>query len=384
MKKQTRSVKRYEPVAGALRREIRTARRPGERLQSEHDLAKRFNVSLITLREATLILCHEGLLERRHGSGLFVSALPSPQRVAILTEQDITLPRTSYFSLRVIQQLRALCDDAGFFSQLYVGRSPFYAEGNPQPGRPVLTCPEFLEDLGKESFCGVASVATPPHASWLDPLRQRGVPVVACGGGYPYHVVSDLGEMVRSGVRRLATEGRTKIAVMGWRQSSPQHITPTEDFYHYFQAEMKAQSLHCDSDWIRHDLHPSMPGSGWEEFREIWLARSDRPDGLLICDDVLGQDVACAIVELGIRVPEELLIVTHANHGSGIEYPFPVTRMEYSPDDYARAAGTMLLDLISQKPVSNPRATISFRWIEAKPSRHTNQARHVIWKGAPA
>ena len=46
----------------------------GERLPSERDLAEQFEVSRMTLRQAISLLVEEGVLERRVGSGTFVSS----------------------------------------------------------------------------------------------------------------------------------------------------------------------------------------------------------------------------------------------------------------------------------------------------------------------
>lgn len=46
----------------------------GERLPSERDLAERFNVSRMTLRQAITMLVEEGMLERKVGSGTYVAS----------------------------------------------------------------------------------------------------------------------------------------------------------------------------------------------------------------------------------------------------------------------------------------------------------------------
>ena len=46
----------------------------GERLPSERDLAEKFQVSRMTLRQAITLLVEEGVLERRVGSGTFITS----------------------------------------------------------------------------------------------------------------------------------------------------------------------------------------------------------------------------------------------------------------------------------------------------------------------
>lgn len=68
---QIREALRADITGGILRR--------GEQLPSENDLAARFNVSRMTIRESIEDLVDEGLLYRRHGVGTFV-AYPHLQR----------------------------------------------------------------------------------------------------------------------------------------------------------------------------------------------------------------------------------------------------------------------------------------------------------------
>src|SRR5690554_6301692 len=66
---------KYMQIVEELRRELRTAR-PGDRFLSEHQVALRFEVSRPTASRALGELCRDGLVERRVGSGTFVSENP--------------------------------------------------------------------------------------------------------------------------------------------------------------------------------------------------------------------------------------------------------------------------------------------------------------------
>jgi GntR family transcriptional repressor for pyruvate dehydrogenase complex len=72
--------KLYQQVAAAITEAIAAGRyQPGQRLASERDLAEEFGVSRPTIREAMLALEIRGLVEARHGSGVYVTdAAPDP------------------------------------------------------------------------------------------------------------------------------------------------------------------------------------------------------------------------------------------------------------------------------------------------------------------
>jgi len=68
----------YDMVAGRLREEILSRRlRPGQQLPPERELCDRFAASRITIRRALQILEQEVLIQRRQGSGTYVSPCPS-------------------------------------------------------------------------------------------------------------------------------------------------------------------------------------------------------------------------------------------------------------------------------------------------------------------
>ncbi len=69
--------KLYQKIAEEMLGLIRSgAFAPGERLPSERDLAEQFEVSRPTVREAMISLEIRGVVEARHGSGIYVTEAP--------------------------------------------------------------------------------------------------------------------------------------------------------------------------------------------------------------------------------------------------------------------------------------------------------------------
>lgn len=70
--------KMYQRIADSMAGAIATGRYPvGSRLPAERDLAEELNVSRPTVREAMIALEIRGLVEARHGSGVYVTASPA-------------------------------------------------------------------------------------------------------------------------------------------------------------------------------------------------------------------------------------------------------------------------------------------------------------------
>jgi GntR family transcriptional regulator len=70
-----RRIPRYHQIAQSLRERIaRGQPGSGERLDNQRSLAREFEVTLMTLRQALELLEKDGLITRRHGLGTFVAS----------------------------------------------------------------------------------------------------------------------------------------------------------------------------------------------------------------------------------------------------------------------------------------------------------------------
>jgi DNA-binding LacI/PurR family transcriptional regulator len=356
-------------TADAIRTIIRTRHKPGDRLPRLAALCQQQGVSINTLRAAMAVLAREGIVESRHGSGIFVKVPPVKAPVGILVELDVLGSRKSAFWAQVASSLRRALAAQGVLSRLYVGS---VRDGeDPQH----LTAWDFVEDLKARRLDGVASISTNPFAELLTMIRDAGVPMVSSAlysMALPHAVGIDYFGLVREGVRRLVVQGSRRIGMLAWETA----LTPI------FKKVLEEHGLDCRDRWIRGDLLPSLRGAGWEEFREIWSAYPDKPDGLLVCDDVLFREAIPAIMQAGVQVPDQLRIVAHANRESDVRTPFPLTLAVVDFEDYAREMGDMLLQLMrGQTPPARERL-IPVHWTEVAsrlaPSRaETEQAVYV-------
>ncbi len=91
----------------------------------------------------------------------------------------------------------------------------------------------------------------------------------------------------------------------------------------------------------------------YEAYKEI-LARPDRPRAIFFAEDSYFDVASRAILELGIKVPSELAIITHANVGREFHFPMSVTRLGFSADEVSNAAWNMLRRLIAGEDVDEP------------------------------
>ncbi len=323
----TRQPSLVDQVANHLREGFLRQALPGTRLVSVRNLASALGVSVLTVRSAQEKLTREGLLEIRHGSGVYVAAHSVPSRwIGIYTALDILSPRTSSFHTLMPRALRQFLRSHGFRAEIYLGDvQPDEKEEGPGNLR-------FCADVDEGRLQGLVIVNAPVTDgwdAWVDALR-----IPAVGSCTPYWVAPAYDDMVCQSVRHLYKEGCRRIALLSWSNTAlKKPLCET-------LAEL---GLNYHPEWTRSDLHPMHSGAGWEEFREIWADSREKPDGLVVTDDVLFDEVQIAIQEIGIRVPDQLRIVAYANKGSDKRYPFPVTVAQADPEHFAEALGGMLL-----------------------------------------
>lgn len=342
---------------------------PGTRLPNTQTLADIWGVNNGTVHTAMGTLTSEGLLTGAPGRGRHVQTPPtlkSPKikrHVALLFGYNTVYPKTTFWSSRLAEQLEL------FFALNEVSPRIYRPRWYPMGEGPDPAYDEFVENLDQGRISGIVTAYGPFPDRWSHMLMECSLPRV--GTNFPNQVTVSYEDMLRQGIKYLASAGRRKIACIS--HDDPM-LTSANDrqmrlrHSQILDETLKAHDLRVHDRWLRGDFRASMTGAGYCQFREIWAAEREKPDGLLVMDDVLFSDTTKAILELGIRVPDQLLIVTHANKGSGMFYPFPVARMETDVELYAQTLGDMLLRLIRGEKVEPARTVLPFRWLDVNAS----------------
>lgn len=337
----------YISVSQQLRRALAEGHAVGEVLAGEHELARQYQVSLGTMRQALTALVQEGLLERRQGIGTTVRALPQGAYVAIYTEQDVYEAGISLWHIRLMGYVGEELERRGVAYRLFAGRQRLASARLDDEARPP-TCREFLEEIERDRIGGVICVSTDPHPQWVEVLGQRGVPMVGTSWGFARRICFDLEDEFGWAVDQLVEMGRRRIGLMCW-SNRHFHIDP-------FCRALQRRGLKVHEQWIRRDLFPALPGAGWEAFREIWSSSQVKPDGLIVSDDCLLPETDSVIRELKIKVPQRLALVGFTNQGIHQRCTLPMARVERDPRACAKALAGLFFE--AQAGKRSPRAIL--------------------------
>lgn len=203
---------RHVQLAHSLGEEIARGRwRVGTRLPSTRVLARQFRTSLSTVHAALGALDDQGLVERRHGSGVYLTALPSTPEIRPLTRVGVMIPDRRYFAA-------ALEGIAAVLTPLDVSVSVVLSH------RQAKTEHDAVLHLVRSRVDALIMATTDQLRAedqlWRNVLADLTIPVVLMERPPPdiaesriSHVSSDLRRGTRDAVGHLMSHGRHNLAL---------------------------------------------------------------------------------------------------------------------------------------------------------------------------
>ena len=94
-----------------------------------------------------------------------------------------------------------------------------------------------------------------------------------------------------------------------------------------------------------------------------------RPDAVYGLYELAAIAVLRRATELGIKVPEELMVAGPGDFGVAVKTTPQMTTLEYDVEGQGRAAACMLIRLIRGAPVEEPQQIVDFSIVERDSTR---------------
>ncbi len=367
----------YVIVTQHLREQILAGKwAPNTQIPSIKELSRMLGTNFGTTYKAITPLVKEGLLLRVQGSGTFVVdrsdqtngqvATASPDlshSVADTAENHVFRPAVPYTATG--RALRA----AVYYSQDPVRNSDrFLQDALRDHLRQELSSAgiemELLVDSRNESeqttlFPAlqaavekgeISSVICPSvTATAFRTLQNLSIPIT---GLYPIPTrnwVAIHNNLFEVAVADLHNRGATSIAVLshivndGLVERGPHNRAPEglleNSFYVRFQKAVERDGLACTRCSIHAPPEPNLldlERFAYSRFKQLWNSK-ERPEGIIIYSDAIARGAVMAMLELGVKVPEEAKIVIH--HTSEVDFicPLELTFLEFSVKSLAEA-----------------------------------------------
>lgn len=342
---------KYRAIAGQLATEILAGKysRSG-RLPSEMQLVKRFGVSRPTIIQALRVLQEQGIVERRAGSGTYLSTgserFPPARATRPLLGMIVPSLRHTEIFESIVGEIASLVrgSDYGFWPG--VTASP--------AGEPRMSVEEVEALCEKFIHEGVRGVFFVPFEHQADRedvnrriaerLRLAGIPMVLIDrdiGPFPMRSGYDL-----IGIDNFA--GGYELAVhlirLGMRRPAyvmrPLTASTVDARIAGVRTAMLAQGLEVPRQWV----HAGDP-TDLRFVRSILKTHS--PDGVLCANDHIAAQLLQSLNRLGISVPQDLRIAGFDNVPFAGLLTIPLTTMEQSCRDIAVTAFHALKDRIA-------------------------------------
>ena len=347
MAEEKKKSSKYRFLVDTIKEKIKSGGyEPGERMESENELSERFGYSRQTVRQALGVLESEGLIERRRGSGTYISQ-GNRRTTQGSTVAIITTYISDYIFPTIIRGIEETLTAAGYSLTLGVTNNRVEEEGR------IL---QSLIDRGIDGVIveGTKTAFPSPNVELYRKLEQMGVPVVFFNGYYRdlsgsvYVVTDDRGAglhavdlLVSKGCRKIGgvfksddMQGHGRYA--GYSEGLIRNGCPLEDenVIWYTTAEKNHLLGAENAEYILERLHGC--------------------DGIVCYNDQIAYGVIELLSDHGIRVPEDVL-VTGVDNSSVSEYsPVKITSFSHPKDEMGRVAANKLIHMLRDGETEYP------------------------------
>jgi len=307
---------------------------PGERLPSQSELTGRYRVSQPTLQRAINQLVDEGFLISKPRVGVYVHHFPPhTSRYALILPRSARNP-DSIASLFFDNLLHAAIthheqhQDGIEFQTINL---PMGVEEKHKLGSKFSN---LLREVEQHRYAGLFYVGGARPMMQHPTIVHSGIPQVLLGGeDKQYHCVAlQSYKWIDLAAQRIHDEKRTRVAVIGVSGSQARQAINASEV-----------PIKVPPRWD-HTLHIENASEAVNLSRLLLHGEANqRPDALIISDDNLTEYVLAGVLASGVSVPDELLILSHANFPQKPRQLLPVTHLGYSANQVIETAIALCL-----------------------------------------
>jgi DNA-binding LacI/PurR family transcriptional regulator len=309
----------------------------GHRLPPERELAKQFSVSTPTLNKAMAALEADGLLDRTVGRGTFVrEGVVAGGTVAVVFDYR-ELARGVPFYETLMNSLLAEVSRHKMRPQFILGRG--------DSDEAFTQSLELASPLWRQ-VVGVIMVAW--HGNFEDQMAKNGKPVVVLSAYEEgrRRVQFDYPALIRMSCEHLAGKGYREIGLITESGDAPGK--DGAKIARSFGEVTSELGLIVKPQWRKLNVNTSA-AAGRAAMHQLWEG-SDRPRAILVSDENVAVGVGEAMLELGVRCPEDLAVVSHRTTGVDLAMPLKFTQCCFDLREMCATAWSFLDRLIAGDP----------------------------------
>lgn len=327
-------------IYDALRNAIRGGEyRSGDRLPSEAELCKQFDASRITVAKALQRLQQDGIVVRRPGSGSYV------QHVAPTTSYQFGLLIPELGSTEIFEPICQGIMRAPMAKShsLIWGHSSHDDQGREEAA--IALCRQFIKQRVSGVFFAPLEYSDSKDKTnhqIVAELRQASIPIVLLDRCY--QVFPMRSNLDRVGIdnhrasfavtQHLWNQGARRIVFVSRKRSAS---TMVERISGYYSALRE-----CGSEFSGNALYGD---AGDQKFVKD-LLESEQPDGIVCGNDLTAARMMHSLINLGIRVSEQVRLVSFDDVNYAKFLPVPLTTIHQNCSQIGESAIELMLDRI--------------------------------------
>jgi GntR family transcriptional regulator of arabinose operon len=331
----------YLQLADLLKHQIETGEFPqGARLDSEPEIAARYEVARGTVRQALDVMVEEGLLERIQGKGTFVA---HKNTAACINRVGVIVPYLNdNLTVGILRGVESVLRSHEY-SLIY---SP--SEGDLELER------EQIQRLQRENVCGLIlmPVSSSNEAAVISQILPSGVHLVVVDRVVPGLVTNGVfvdnyaGAMLA--VRHLLSEGYHRIACIsesGYVSSVAERVRGYEDAMRQ-AGWMPLADLQLEWQHVHWDCNPPVFSDVQLQPVFQFVRTASEPAALFCVNDFIACGVMNALLRAGIRIPEDVALAGFDDIPLAAYLPVPLTTVAQPRLEIGRQAAQQMVELI--------------------------------------
>lgn len=326
---------KYESIRDQIKNMIKSgALQPGSRLKNELDMAEEYGVSVITIRRAMMDLVADGYVSRRRGAGTFVANLPDAS-VCIDHKQKLIvmlLNQESYSTTSLVKIIE------GAQKTLSRHGSNMLIDWNSSIPKISAVSIERMLQQQADGFL-IYPYDPQQNREELQTIRDHGKPYVLLDRRDAFMPSLYVGSNNFDGgilaTNALISQGHEKICFVGhlFFLSSEQ-----ERYAGYLSALRSAGIQPC--------AHHLMEKPNLAALTK--LIRSGEITALFCVSDRIAERVVCALLAMGIRVPEDISVIGFDDNIYTAECPVPLSTVRQNFELIGQRAAELVLWALEQ------------------------------------
>ncbi len=283
----------------------------GERLPNTTELASVFGVTPVTIQKSLSLLVKLDLVQRLPKRGTFVKEHRTSNQIGLVFGYD-PFHEQSLLYLRLLELFRSKAEEQKINLKIYLTSSP-----KRNPGIPY----ELRRDAESANIKSLIAVSRSPELSkwleeqtdiiWTEPIKTNFHDSVKMGTEY----------LINRGYKRIMVVSMypKQIPYEDWTEN---HLQEKQGFDEAVaNSDIKAQFV----SWGQSEI------DGYEMGKKVF-SQPEKPDAIFVHHDVVCRGLLLALMELGLKIPENVAVLTHSNAGCEFASPVKLSRIEYDPE----------------------------------------------------